>query len=104
MNKTKGFALLQALFFMMFIMAIVAITMSMSFQRNVSSAGQGTANDAYVVANSFLSAVINSSTGQPGPSYSGTQYFTDNPLSKAYTDQLDNEGFKSPTDLVITVS
>lgn len=106
MKNAKGFALLQALFFMMFIMAIVAITMSMSSQRNVSSSGQSMATDAYAVANNFLSAVIHSSTGQAGPSYSAGQYFLDHPLSPDYITQLGNEGFSDPRvegNLVITV-
>ncbi len=53
MRRIKGFALLQALFFMMFIMAAISITMMMSAQRNYGVAGQRMAIDAFPALNSF---------------------------------------------------
>ncbi|MES2204444.1 MAG: hypothetical protein V4496_04400 [Pseudomonadota bacterium] len=108
MNKIKGVALLQALFFMMFIMAVVSITMMMSNQRAVSSDGKRMAIDAYPVLSNFLSAVVNGKKDADGNVYTnGTQYFADYPLSSVYVDRLKAEGFSDPSkdsNLTITVT
>lgn len=112
-KKTKGFALVQALFFMMFIMAIISITMLMSNQRAVNADAERMATDAYPALNAFISAVANDGkTDSSGNLYTnGTQYFADYPLSSSYITRLTKEGFSDPTqssstgpNLVLTIT
>lgn len=112
MHQHKGFALLQALFFMMFIMAVVSVTMMMSSQRSVQAEGERLATDAYPALHSFLTAVNNGQTDVSGNPYTnGMQYFKDYPLSPTYVSQLTAEGFSDPAggtssnpNLAITLS
>lgn len=90
MLNVKGFALVQALFFMMFIMAVISITMMMSVQRSTTASGERMATDAYPVVNALLTYAIANSQS----STSGTEYFTNNPISKDYCQkQLVADGF-----------
>ncbi len=94
-KKTKGFALLQALFFMMFIMAVISITMLMSGQRAVSAEGDRLATDAYPAISALLSNTLENITAST-PSY-GPEYFLSNPLSTTYINALTAEGFSDPS-------
>ena len=108
MRRIKGFALLQALFFMMFIMAAISITMMMSAQRNNGVAGQRMAVDAFPALTSFLHNYQSQLTtqGVTGTFYA-QDYFENYPLSEAYIAKLDAEGISDPSkddNLTITVT
>ena len=95
-KKLKGFALLQALFFMMFIMAIISITMLMSSQRATSADGERLATDAYPALSAFTTyAQANLMT--INSTISGATYFTNYPLSQTYINALVAEGFSDPS-------
>jgi hypothetical protein len=93
-NKSAGFALVQALFFMMFIMAIVSVAMMMSVQRNTKTAGDRTAVDAYPAVYALLSSSITSTSAS---SANGTTYFANHPLSSTYIAQLASDGISDPS-------
>lgn len=101
MKKTKGFALLQALFFMMFIMAIISFAMMMSAQRNVSIAGKSMALDAYQAASTLLTQAaqdLSSCNSSSDPLVcNGTTYFTDHPLYPDYITKLTDENIGDPS-------
>ncbi len=108
MRKTKGFALLQALFFMMFIMAAISIAMMMSAQRNNGVAGQRMAVDAFPALSSFLNNYQSQLTAQGATgTFFGNEYFADYPLSQEYITKLTQEGISDPSkdnNLTITVT
>lgn len=91
MHKKSGFALIQALFFMMFIMAAISIGMMMSFQRNMNIAGERLANDAYPVLNSLLTYTASQPTADAVTT--ATTYFTAYPISSDYCAQLVRDHF-----------
>ena len=106
LKKIKGFALLQALFFMMFIMAIVSITMMMSGQHAVSAEGERMAVDAYPALSAFVQYAQANLTPQSSI-ITGADYFSNNPLSQTYINNLVAEGFSNPTqgsNLTITMT
>lgn len=103
-RKTQGFALLQALFFMMFIMAVISMTMLMSSQRAVNSEGARLATDAYPALHAFFNGVKDQLTPQT-PSISAEQYFSEHPLSSSYVTKLKEEGIGDPNEnLSITLT
>jgi hypothetical protein len=108
MRRIKGFALLQALFFMMFIMAAISITMMMSAQRNHGVAGQRMAVDVFPALTSFLHNYQSQLTdkGVTGTFYA-KDYFINYPLSPDYIKKLNDEGISDPSkdnNLTITVT
>ena len=96
MKNMKGFALLQALFFMMFIMAVISIGMLMSSQRTVSADGARMATDAYPAVSAFLVYAQANLTSEY-PTVTGSEYFVNYPLSTTYIKTLTDEGFSDPT-------
>ncbi len=98
-KKIKGFALVQALFFMMFIMAIVSVSMMMSMQRTVTVSGERMAIDAYVAA---YALIMNSGGADYFAQTDGTTYFSSYPLSSAYITQLGKECISDPSANCIT--
>lgn len=96
MTKTKGFALLQALFFMMFIMAVIAVGMMMSAQRATGTESKRMATDAYPALGAFLQYAQKTMT-TTGSLY-GSDYFRNYPLSNDYiTQTLIPDGFSDPS-------
>ena len=96
MTKTKGFALLQALFFMMFIMAVIAVGMMMSAQRATGAESKRMATDAYPSIGAFLKYAQQTIT-TTGSLY-GSDYFRNYPLSNDYvTKTLIPDGFSDPS-------
>ena len=96
-KKINGFALLQALFFMMFIMAIVSIAMMMSGQRAVNAEGERMATDAYPAISAFAEYAQQNLTTTASEVY-GPDYFDNNPLYNKYIeDSLKANGFSDPT-------
>jgi len=105
MSGKQGFALLQALFFMMFIMAVVSITMMMSGQRSVNSEGERLATEAYPAVNAFVLYAQSALTVPQ--TIKGSEYFSSHPLSQTYINTLTTEGFSDPSagdNLTITMT
>lgn len=105
MKKIKGFALLQALFFMMFIMAVISIAMMMRGQQAVDAEGERMATDAYPAVSAFVLYAQGVLTSPQ--TIKGSDYFAENPLSQTYIDTLVREGFSDPTkdsNLTITMT
>lgn len=97
MHNVKGFALIQALFFMMFIMAVISITMLMSRQREISAEGERMATDVYPAVNAFVEYAQSQLTAMT-PSVFAPEYFNNFPLSNHYiTNTLLPDGFSDPT-------
>lgn len=99
-KKIKGIALLQALFFMMFIMAAISVAMMMSVQHKTSVSGERIAVDAYPAISAML-AYAKTSTDK---TIYGSTYFSDHPLSQTYLDQLSADGLSDPSNITITIS
>ena len=105
-KRTSGFALVQALFFMMFIMAVVSIAMMMSGQRAINAEGERMAIDAYPAVNAFITYAQTNLTTENSTIH-GEDYFLNNPLSSTYIDTLRADGFSDPSEnsnLTITMT
>lgn len=96
-RKTRGFALLQALFFMMFIMAIISMTMMMNAQRHVGASGERMALDAYPAVSAFLNYVVETVPPTRTTPILASEYFNTNPLSDKYIQELIADGFIATT-------
>lgn len=89
MYKRKGFALAQALFFMMFLMAMMGIILMLSLQKEKRNEGERMAVDAYPVVSAFLNYAVANQASLP---IQGISYFTNNPISNDYCHQLYVDG------------
>lgn len=91
MYRLKGFALVQALFFMMFLMAMMAILLMANLQKGKQDEAERVAVDAYPVAYAFVDYALGSSTNPT----SGSRYFEDHPISSEYCQKLASDGLMS---------
>ncbi|MCD8525180.1 MAG: hypothetical protein LRY67_05505 [Gammaproteobacteria bacterium] len=96
-STKKGFALVQALFFMMFIMAVISFTMVLTSNRSTAVSGERMAADAYPPVSMVVNYALDpTSVG----SCDQANYFSCYPAP--YPDQLKNEGISDPnTNLTI---
>jgi len=96
-STKKGFALVQALFFMMFIMAIISFTMVLTSNRSTAVSGERMAADTYPSISMLVNYTLDPTSVD---SCDQANYFSCYPAP--YSDQLKNEGISDPnTNLTI---
>lgn len=88
---TRGFALAQALFFMMFLMAAMSLILMVTLQQTKRDEAERMAVDAYPIVKAFLTDAQSSTA----TSVSGTTYFSAHPLSSDYCSKLVADGLIS---------
>lgn len=100
-NK-KGMALIQAIFFMMFIMAIVSFAMITTTQRNINISGQRMAEEAYPAALAILKYKLGLNANEW---CADENYFTCHPLSQDYINSLAQFKISDPSsNLTVTIT
>lgn len=98
MRKLKGFALVQAMVFMMFIAAAISISMVVKVNESTRTAPADTAVEAFPAVQGFIDYAL----AQTDPSSASSQDYTDEYLSKEYTDSL-NPSVLNTNNMSVTV-
>ena len=89
----RGFALVQALFFTMFLMAAMSLILMVTLQQTKRDEAERMAVDAYPIVQAFLMDAKSSTD----TSVNGTAYFSAHPLSADYCSKLVADGLIAST-------